>query len=285
MNQPLERLASLLVLSLVLMLFAGCNIYRSVDEPPQDEGDTTDVVDDDAAFDAAQDTAQDSGDDAAQDTAEDTTQDTAEEDIGDGTTDTETPDTEDASDCVPVGDPNEATYYCDLTNSECGDITVEDDCGDIHDVNCGTCASGESCTGSATEHPRICECDCEIGGDCYSDGSVNPANPCEICDPATDTTGWTSNEGGACDDGDGVACTGVCVSGTCESELRDGTCLIDDTCWDDGEQNTTNECEVCITAESQTDWSPSNAFSCGGTSSCTCNQSFECVKINGNPCN
>lgn len=74
---------------------------------------------------------------------------------------------------------------------------------------------------------------CLVSDDCIALGEVNPDNPCEVCDPTRAATGWSSNDGAACDDGlfctiddscsgrscsgaprvceDGVACNGVSI--------------------------------------------------------------------------
>lgn len=36
---------------------------------------------------------------------------------------------------------------------------------------------------------------CLIDGTCLSDGDVNPANSCEVCDPATSQAAWTTLDG------------------------------------------------------------------------------------------
>jgi alpha-tubulin suppressor-like RCC1 family protein len=58
---------------------------------------------------------------------------------------------------------------------------------------------GGSCTFPVTDG-------CLVDGLCRGTGTTNPANGCEICDPARSVSTWSPDAGASCDDGDG--CTG-----------------------------------------------------------------------------
>lgn len=84
-------------------------------------------------------------------------------------------------------------------------------------------------------------CDgCVIDGVCRADGVSNPANGCEVCDSAADTSDWTNAaDGSACDDG--LFCTtgDMCMSGMCQTFARD---------CDDGLSCTTDGCDDAVDA-------------------------------------
>ena len=92
---------------------------------------------------------------------------------------------------------------------------------------------GGACAGSGVRCPLSCYvCDetlascrledgwCLVAGSCQAEG-INPANPCESCQPAADLYGWTNAVAGtSCDDGSfcngSETCngTGSCLSGS-----------------------------------------------------------------------
>jgi hypothetical protein len=51
-----------------------------------------------------------------------------------------------------------------------------------------SCGSGLICHGS----PNQCSAGCFIGGAFYVPGAASPGDPCQLCDPATSTSAWTS---------------------------------------------------------------------------------------------
>ena len=165
-----------------------------------------------------------------------------------------------------------------------------------------TCDGAGACLGGA---PHVCDdgldctadrcdegadrCDntptagnCAIGGVCYPDGTVNPANVCQACDTGASQVAWTPVAAGtACDDGlfctDGDTCDGagaclgaprVCddgldctadscdeIAGLCRFEPEPDTCAIGGACYADGAGNPADPCQGCVVAESQTAWS------------------------------
>lgn len=124
---------------------------------------------------------------------------------------------------------------------------------------------------------------CLIGGNCYEGAATNPDNNCQLCDP-NNPTAWSTvsantpcnadNNGctldtcqlGACmigataDCDDGLICTeNVCTplgtnSYVCEVQIKPGACLIDSTCYVNGDVSSTNPCQLCD-ALSPTVWS------------------------------
>ncbi|MET0283878.1 MAG: hypothetical protein ABW352_05390 [Polyangiales bacterium] len=156
------------------------------------------------------------------------------------------------------------------------------------------CTTGDSCNalGLCTGTTRVCDpggtgcssvCDelsrsckqnilgCLIGGACVSQGTVNPLNGCQICNPLLSTTGFSAgNQGQACDDG--LYCTtgdtcgplgtclgtprdcsdmASCTTDTCD-ELNDrcgalvtNGCLINNQCVPANAADPTSPCRAC----------------------------------------
>lgn len=72
--------------------------------------------------------------------------------------------------------------------------------------------------------------DCFVGGACVADGTLNPSNSCESCDPAQSTTNWSYlGDGAGCSDGLYCTVNDQCLAGTCGGEVRDCT-TYDETC-------------------------------------------------------
>lgn len=73
---------------------------------------------------------------------------------------------------------------------------------------------------------------CVIGFVIYSEGDLNPANPCEFCDPSIDEFGWSPMPAdSACDDG--LFCTGVDTcdgAGSCDQHTGDPCDPVTETC-------------------------------------------------------
>jgi len=85
----------------------------------------------------------------------------------------------------------------------------------------GTCAhpalpDGTSCGAGELCMSGSCGAQCEIGGVFFGSGTVNPANPCQVCAPATSTTAWSNGANGtACSDGNACTQTDTCQAGAC----------------------------------------------------------------------
>ena len=79
-------------------------------------------------------------------------------------------------------------------------------------VNPLACTSAGVCgSGSCDPVPDAGSCVIDVLGvpTCFSDGDVNPNNPCEVCDSANTQTGWTPASAGT-----------VCIAETCEADGR-----------------------------------------------------------------
>lgn len=178
---------------------------------------------------------------------------------------------EDACYADGEADPDNPCMECDVATSTDSFTAVAagTSCPDGDGLSCtqGECDANGACM--AVLQPG----NCQIGSSCYADGDSDPANPCMYCDPATSRTSFTAQpNGSSCPDGDGLSCTsGECDGGTCDAELQDGNCLIDDdSCFADGAANPANACEVCDPSTDEEDWTPAP----GGTS---CPTSLACT--------
>jgi MYXO-CTERM domain-containing protein len=111
-----------------------------------------------------------------------------------------------------------------------------------------SCGTGEVCSAGA------CVADCFIGGVLFPAGTVNPANACQVCTPASSTTTWSNEPNGT-----SCAAGEVCSSGSCASDCFIGGVLIPA-----GTVNPANTCQVCTPATSTTTWSNEpNGMTCG----------------------
>lgn len=166
---------------------------------------------------------------------------------------------------------------------------------------------------------------CFIDGTCYSNGEMNAANSCVVCDPDLARTRWSNDDGESCDDGfyctvadhcssgeclgserscdDGVACNGAetcdeesaqcagtestCVEGEiCDvkSDVCGSTCagcIVDGSCYADGESSSTNACMRCVAETSSEDWTIATGAACDDGDLCTlqdaCTAQGECA--------
>jgi hypothetical protein len=193
------------------------------------------------------------------------------------------------SGCIP--------FTC-ATDEDCDDgfyCNGVETCDASHQCAAGTppdCTDGIVCTNDLCDEDNdsctnpVLTGWCLIGGTCYSNGSDNPDNICQWCQSATNNTDWTDRVAGtSCDDGlfcngtntcDG---SGTCVAGTppctatatcttatcdevtdtCGYQVNTGFCYIDSACYANNDRNPANECEACISATSQTAWTPLNS--------------------------
>ncbi|RME41177.1 MAG: hypothetical protein D6788_01805, partial [Planctomycetota bacterium] len=107
---------------------------------------------------------------------------------------------------APDGTPCDDGLFCNEGETCLGGV-----CTGGTPVNCD---DGIPCT-TDTCNETTDQCDntldpgfCFIAGECFADGTLNPMNDCEACDPMTATDAWSFRPAGsACDDGD--ACTGT----------------------------------------------------------------------------
>ncbi len=106
--------------------------------------------------------------------------------------------------------PANACQVCDPSANPTGFVAAADSTPCASDQNPCTddvCASG-ACTHPASAQGTTCggtgQCDgsgscsagCDIGTNHYAAGAVNPANPCQVCDPASSGTAWSQAAAG-----------------------------------------------------------------------------------------
>lgn len=188
------------------------------------------------------------------------------------------------------------------------------DCSDDRDCTDDSCDSSRN----ACDHqPR--DGFCLIGGECFSDGAVNPANVCQACLAATAPTDWSDHDGAACDDGNrctgedtcsggvcaGTAIAGCCLEdadcddgldctsdscrqadGTCDNQVNAGFCLIGSGCVTEGTLDPQNPCRECLPAVNSRDWSD-NTRSCDDGLFCTVSDTCSggtCQGVTGGLC-
>ncbi len=205
--------------------------------------------------------------------------------------------------CTP---PNECqTGACNQANGQCTYTPLQNgsQCDDYD--NCtedDQCIDG-SCEGSdlVCDSPGLCyelpgdceessgECEyafasssvaCDDGnqntGDDHCDGQghcIGGACECDNSDAECCSDCMAMNESGACDDGDGLTCTGgSCTGGYCTSQLANGYCIINGECLIAGTAHPQNPCMGCLPNLDVYGWS-------NYTSSTSCNDGLAC---NGN---
>ncbi|UCC31966.1 MAG: hypothetical protein JSU86_06740, partial [Phycisphaerales bacterium] len=212
-----------------------------------------------------------------------------------------------------LGAPAEVTILCE-TNSQCDDqnpctddaCDASDMCGhtpnDTNDPDDGLFCNGhEICVGGqiVVEEGSIPDCDdglvctsdscnettdqcdhalqdgyCVIGGYCYSDGSVNPANDCQACDSSSDPENWLLRPPGAlcgdlteteCNHAD--TCNGL---GACEDNLEPpGTACGDPSATECTAPDTCDQEGICQ-PHNQTDGTPcDDGLFCTVTDACS----------------
>ena len=65
-----------------------------------------------------------------------------------------------------------------------------------------------------------CATGCLVGTTCHPNGTVNPTNPCEICDHSESATAFSANDGVVCDDGFFCTTSDVCSARACTGTAR-----------------------------------------------------------------
>ncbi len=158
--------------------------------------------------------------------------------------------------CVPKG-----SVGCS-TDSDCAaavtaqTLTAPGACEDLKCGSDGFCtkppkAVGVACTGTETANCLTNACDgagacaatvtsgCFVDATCVKAGALKTGNSCESCDPNHPTV-WTPAPDDAnvtCTEGVGACQFGVCISGTCAPQAKDGgacedgsVCTVGDVC-------------------------------------------------------
>jgi len=139
---------------------------------------------------------------------------------------------------------------------------------------------------------------------CFKKGDRSPTDQCEVCNPATgDDSGtggnskkWSPANGGSCDDGNLCTKNDYCQYGTCKGSsfssqcsdgygctqdlcdgkggclgnpMKPGFCLINATCYKDGQMHPSGSCSSCDSKKNPADWT---------TVTATCMISGKCYK-------
>ncbi|MCA9666375.1 MAG: hypothetical protein KC503_12330 [Myxococcales bacterium] len=148
-------------------------------------------------------------------------------------------------DTVPPGDSTADTQPPDVLPPDVvpPQCTQDIDCDDMISCTTDRCIQG-SCT-----HQLISN-SCLISGVCYGQGDTDPGG-CQVCDPNTSTTAWTTRPDGTGCPLDGIACTDdICQSGKCEHPIRTNYCLVGNACYFTGQA--VGACSECNASVSQT---------------------------------
>jgi hypothetical protein len=117
------------------------------------------------------------------------------------------------------------------------------------------CGAGSVCNGSA------CAAGCWIAGAFYAPGAVNPAGPCQVCNPSTSTSAWSNlpastvcrAAAGACDVAE--TCTGSSAACPADARAASGTVC----------RGSAGACDVAETCNGSSAACPADALSPSGT--------------------
>ena len=134
---------------------------------------------------------------------------------------------------------------------------------------------------------------CNVGNCLAETAPCDDNNPCTADQCLPTGCNHVSFGGGISCTDDGMPCTDdLCKQGTCIHPLRQGRCLVDGVCANDGERAFATGCEQCD-AETPTVWQLATKGSCIDDNPCTegetCNSAGQCVGVvtvcsDGNPC-
>jgi hypothetical protein len=191
----------------------------------------------------------------------------------------------------PCSEPGKACNAHDVCaiNPVCGQDGLchpssHQNCDDGLECTVDSCGEAGQCINTPKEKTCALPVKDPKGGpseiQCFTEGAINPATPCQACDPKTSATKWSGATGGTCDDGNACTKDDYCQSGVCggtyfgnvcndglecTEDLCDGlggcshkqkssTCLIDGKCYKDKETDATR-CQLCDVSKSQHTWS------------------------------
>lgn len=182
-------------------------------------------------------------------------------------------------------------YGSGTTNpsQECEECTPSTSQTTFSNKNNGTSCSGDGlgctvdqCQSGVCDHSTLQPDTCLIDGTCYANGAQNPLNGCEDCDVASNTTDWSNDDGGTCNDGFNCTGDGTCTAGSCSAGSVNTGCLISDMCIADGTFASADSCDVCDSANNTTSYTTlaadepctDDGFAC---TSDTCDGSGNCA--------
>ncbi|MCA9519963.1 MAG: hypothetical protein KC609_03280 [Myxococcales bacterium] len=165
--------------------------------------------------------------------------------------------------------------HCNTTSHQCEPVPVAYNpqspvaCDDkVACTDAGFCKDGACQTGSVSSSYDGCLI---AGVGCVTATTSKSGDKCSICDPARSKTAWSSvvcsananqckqnvctaqngcveqNKGSVpCDDGLSCTASSTCQSGSCvPGSPSANTCLIGGSCYNTGDPNPTNKCQVC----------------------------------------
>ncbi len=161
--------------------------------------------------------------------------------------------------------PANACQFCDPTRNRNDWTTAQDGsfCGDGRTCCNAECCSPTECCDGVQCSVDACPDQCEIQGQPFETGQLNPANACQVCEPERNRFDWTLvDDQTACGGVSGrVCCNGECCSpteccGATSCEECGPHCRIGGEDIDEGIINSANPCESCQPDVNANDWSP-----------------------------
>jgi hypothetical protein len=159
---------------------------------------------------------------------------------------------------------------CNGADDDCDGALDEDTCDD------GLACTVDACTGSGVCDHALRPGFCRVGAACWAAGEANPANPCEICAPASNPGGWSQTPDTCVIAGRCVASGAINPANPCQRcapglnaagwSTTPDTCTIGGTCQAAGQANPARPCEICQPAVSAVTWTQaSSTCNIGGT--------------------
>jgi hypothetical protein len=101
--------------------------------------------------------------------------------------------------------------------------------------------------------------ECSIDQKTYPEGTTNPSNACQSCQPGMGATVWSNAADGTSCGTDGVCYQGICSSG----------CEIADIFYTNTTVNPANGCQACNPGMSTKAWSDVDDIACSGGTCCS----------------
>ena len=137
----------------------------------------------------------------------------------------------------------------------------------------GTTCTLDQCDGKgACIHTVNAATSCQIAGTCVADKTVNPDNPCLLCDAAKDTAAWSPAAKATPCSGDKLDCTLETCDGTgkcVDAGLKAETCLINGACSTKGALvDPLKPCVVCDPANAKGGTNLPEATACEAGAPC-----------------
>ena len=152
---------------------------------------------------------------------------------------------------------------CD-PNGQCVGTWDEENCGCTEDADCAAEFAADPCReGRCDVTNHTCYGEAQIGASCDDEA------PCTYNDACTGT-GACSGTQASCSDG--FSCTADLCDGAggCDNPVLAGTCLIGGKCFNAGQPNPGNPCQIC---QGGTSWSDQDGVACEDGDPCTSDDS------------